>query len=523
MNVLLVEADYKNAYPPIGLMKISTYHKSIGDVVYFTKGMNEKEIAYDRIYVTTLFTFYYDKTLKTINYYEKKYSCEIYIGGIASTILYDKFRNEIPPRVHILKGLLTSSNMLGYHDDVNVDELCMDYSILDQIDYVYKTNEGYISYTSRGCVNKCPFCAVPTLEPNFCITNNLWNQIENSKLLYGEKKDLLLLDNNILALNVNELRAIVDIIKQIGFYNGSRFKKEYAFETIKRKIQNLEGLIGFEQKINQLKLELVSAVETRYALCADSLDDKLNIINENWESIVAEFQKHDKRKGSLRYIDFNQGMDARLLTEEKMKILSELPIKPFRLAFDHVSLIDQYEKSVRLAAKYGVKYFSNYLLYNYEDDYNDLYVRMQFNVELGNELDVNIHSFPMRYAPIHLTHRNIVGPKWKRFYLTNFRRILIPTRGVIGVSVSYFYNAFGNSADEFKEILSMPYDLLIHRNFFQDNGITDQWRNEFHLMSDLEKEKLIDELSNSNFNYDHSIMRYYKIRYEKEDTWRYLL
>lgn len=59
MRVLLVEPKYKNKYPPMGLMKISTYHKILGDEVHFVKGTNPSIDAevWDRIYVTTLFTF----------------------------------------------------------------------------------------------------------------------------------------------------------------------------------------------------------------------------------------------------------------------------------------------------------------------------------------------------------------------------------------------------------------------------------------------------------------------------------
>lgn len=37
-KVLLIEPNYKNKYPPIGLMKISTYHKQLGYEVVFYKG-----------------------------------------------------------------------------------------------------------------------------------------------------------------------------------------------------------------------------------------------------------------------------------------------------------------------------------------------------------------------------------------------------------------------------------------------------------------------------------------------------
>ena len=44
-SVLLIEPDYKNKYPPMGLMKIATYFRRCGDDVRFFKGDLKKFAA----------------------------------------------------------------------------------------------------------------------------------------------------------------------------------------------------------------------------------------------------------------------------------------------------------------------------------------------------------------------------------------------------------------------------------------------------------------------------------------------
>ena len=136
-RILLVEPNYKNKYPPIGLMKISTYFKAKGDFVQFHKGLLPTgDVAFfDRVFITTMFTFDFDICVDAIRYYIAIVGIDkVYVGGIASTIMPERFQAAIPG-VQILNGLLTSSNMLGYTDGVNIDILELDYDILWDVPY----------------------------------------------------------------------------------------------------------------------------------------------------------------------------------------------------------------------------------------------------------------------------------------------------------------------------------------------------------------------------------------------------
>ena len=47
-KVLLVEPNYKNKYPPMGLMKLATYYRQSGDDVRFFKG-DLRDLAADLV------------------------------------------------------------------------------------------------------------------------------------------------------------------------------------------------------------------------------------------------------------------------------------------------------------------------------------------------------------------------------------------------------------------------------------------------------------------------------------------
>jgi hypothetical protein len=373
-RVLLVEPGYKAKYPPLGLMKISTYHKNQGDEVYFYKGTNAsiRDQNWDFIYITSMFTFQWKRTIDTIKFYQRgkqKYKDNIKVGGILASLLKNEVEKETGIKPHF-----------GIWDEV--DRLRPDYNLTKDSSIFYANNSS-IGYMTKGCVNHCKFCAVPELEPEFIDFIPLANQIDVNK------KDLILLDNNVLASP--EFENIINDIKQNGFQKGAMFGK------------------------------------------------------------------------AKRFVDFNQGLDARLLTEEKMDLLSQIAIKPLRIAFDNIKLEKQYVEKIRLANKYGIKNLSNYILFNFDDNPDDFYKRLRTNIELNEELILSIFSFPMRYIPLDAKDRKYIGKKWTKTQLRGIQCILHATHGVVGPRKQFFEKAFGKDENEFKHIIEQPEDSIFYR------------------------------------------------------------
>lgn len=52
--------------------------------------------------------------------------------------------------IHPFEGLLDKPGVIDPDDDLIIDRLPLDYSILDEIDYVYPANNAYFAYMTRG-------------------------------------------------------------------------------------------------------------------------------------------------------------------------------------------------------------------------------------------------------------------------------------------------------------------------------------------------------------------------------------
>ncbi|MCY4260952.1 MAG: radical SAM protein [Rhodobacteraceae bacterium] len=449
-NILLIEPGYRNKYPPLGLMKLAQYHGPQGkqDTVRFIKGEDQsvRGTAWDRIYITTLFSFEWARTARSIDYALELASNQahrIFVGGIAASLMHEQFLAE--PRwrgIRFIKGLLGQAPAHSleldpfeeelYADDVAstpIEDMVPDYSILEHIDYTYPVHDAYFTYASRGCVRKCAFCGVPKLEGVQRDTNSLTTVVGGISALYGDKRDLILMDNNVVASA--KFKEIVAEIIDLGFGRGA---------TLRRGRYDIQ-----------------------------------------------------------RRVDFNQGVDARILCRDPMFLreLARIAIKPLRIAFDHLGVKKPYTQAVRYAAGAGLTDLSNYMLYNFHDSPADLFERMRLNVTLNEELGIRIFSFPMRYQPVTLPNRGHVGRKWNSYYLRSMQMILQATHGIVSGAPDFFRSAFGDTYDEFESILMRPHHYIFNRSWYEQHegrAEYDEYRAAMAALDADERAELLDYL-----------------------------
>lgn len=366
-NVLLVEPAYNNPYPPLGLLKISTWHKRKGHVVQLIKDtphnqtldlFEQKERCYkklkdhyDLIYITSLFTYQAHYVIESIRYYKNKFpNARIKVGGIMATLIpqYIKKKTGIKPHVGLLRG---------------AENCPPDYSWYPGLPFS-------ISFTTRGCPRNCSFCAVKKHEPTFKVKENWPRDIDITK------RQIIFWDNNWLW--------------------SPNFEKD-----VKR-------LIKF-------------------------------------------------RKVGITKIDFNQGLDCRLLDEDKVKLLSQIQIKPLRLAFDNCSEEGHIQKAIQLAQKHGFKDIRVYVLYNFEDK-NDTPKYFYYRINEINKLGAL--AYPMRFRALDNVNGQYISSNWDNKLLRALKLSLMfyYNKGMVTRNREAFKNIYGNNTKEFKRKLYEIYE-----------------------------------------------------------------
>jgi len=356
MDVLLVEPQYYTKYPPLGLLKLASYHRSHGNNVQLVRGLDQDVCSYpDIIEITSLFTYAWKPVHQAIDHYHKRFpKAKINVGGIYASLMPERIYSHFNyTNIHV-----------GIHDEA--EKYLPSYDLLETVDK-WKNWKKSIVFTSRGCIRKCPFCVVPKLE------GKIRPVIDDiSKFIYPGHTEIVLWDNNFLA-------------------------------------------------------------------------------SPNWKKIL------DQMSDIGIKVDFNQGLDARLIDEEKTSILSDLKISSIRMAYDSVVEKDSVERAVSLFENSGFRkrkilFYSLYNFYNPTDGRGD--TPQSFLGITKDIANLGCVSYPMRYEPhTALIKNRYISPNWNQDQLemiAEARRVIgfggafPPYRGLVDkfTTATDFYDAF---------------------------------------------------------------------------------
>jgi len=242
---------------------------------------------------------------------------ELKVGGVMASLMPEEIKKAtgIQPFV----GLLDRPGILDSDNDFIIDDLPLDYSILDEIDYQYPTGSAYFTYMTKGCTRKCAFCAVPKLEPTYRAKIPTKDKFQQIKELYGEQQNLLLMDNNVLASP--NFAEIIQEIKDMGFYKGAVFVEPNQLDIAYRNL--LAGINdkGYTLRIYRLlsafipRLKGDIANEFHAILLEHNLLKAGGVTKENiikaYAKIAPIYEMYRDKTPRKRFVDFNQGTDAR--------------------------------------------------------------------------------------------------------------------------------------------------------------------------------------------------------------------
>lgn len=244
MKIGLIDVDGHH-YPNIPLMKISAWHKEMGDQVEWWWGFGQ----YDRVYMSKVFDKSYTQdhpepinTAEIVKggtgYYRRRRdgSAEVYTGEWLNIGVAESFQSE------------TSLYKERLPDEI--EHMMPDYSL-----YQILTKDTAYGFLTRGCPNNCPFCGVSPKEGRCSV------KVANLSEWWTSQRYIVLCDPNLLACQdhmdllrqLEESRAWIDInqgldarlltLENIAAIKRLRIKDiHFAWDLMKNSKRILKGL-----------------------------------------------------------------------------------------------------------------------------------------------------------------------------------------------------------------------------------------------------------------------------------------
>ena len=177
------------------------------------------------------------------------------------------------------------------------------------------------------------------------------------------------------------------------------------------------------------------------------------LASPNWKKIIRDLHDLDL------LVDFNQGLDARLINEEKASMLSSLRFRLIRLAYDSKKEKKSITKAVDLLSDFGIKKRNIliYALYNfYDSEFSNGDNPSSFFERIRYISKIGCVSYPMRFEPLDSLQKNqYISPLWTSKQL----EMMAKARRVIGFGGAFppyegLVKKF-SSANTFEEAFSL--------------------------------------------------------------------
>lgn len=289
MKIGLIDVDeknIKNPFPNLGLMKISAWHKSLGDSVEWYDPLFGGR--YDKVYVSKVFSFTQDYQYP-INADQIKYGGSGYaISVVDGKEIYDKQKDK---------------PLADY-----IEHIYPDYSLYGITDTAY----GFIS---RGCPRGCSFCHVKAMQGLKA------HKVADLQEFWNGQKNIVLLDPNITSC-----KEWQEIFKQLI---DSKAYVDFS--------QGLDIRLMTEDKAVYLKQIKVKQVHFAW----DRYEDK-QIIIPNLEKFK-EVTKWDRRKMIVYVLCGDRERKVLDIDLERIMTLRELGYWPYVMLYDKEHLTKGHE------------------------------------------------------------------------------------------------------------------------------------------------------------------------------------
>jgi hypothetical protein len=176
--------------------------------------------------------------------------------------------------------------------------------------------------------------------------------------------------------------------------------------------------------------------------------------DNNWLASPSFEQDCRKLIDLGKKVDFNQGIDVRLYTRDKGRLLGNINLDPIRFAFDNVKDEAAILQGIQIAKEFSNKEICTYVLYNFEDTPEELYYRLNL---LNQE---KVLAFPMEYRKTTESTLKFPGRHWNLPLLRAMKLSLMfyYRKGMITESRTSFLSIYGNNPAEFIQKLYAIYE-----------------------------------------------------------------